>query len=214
MTPTATGGTGSSEGSGRSARILVVCTGNVCRSPIMERYLARHLVERWHGEGAMIVASAGTSALVGSPMDDRAAEKARSLGLDTAGFTARALTVEAIAAADLVLTATRQHRGTVVSMCPKALRSCFAVRDFAAVLPELPGDLWPIAGDDVDDGDDARRRVRRVVAAAAARRGFSPPLAPADADIVDPYRRSDEVYAVMFSQIVDAMPGIVAALAG
>ncbi|HEY8789895.1 MAG TPA: hypothetical protein VIM10_12300 [Actinopolymorphaceae bacterium] len=208
MTPTTTGGTDSSEGSGRSARILVVCTGNVCRSPIMERYLARHLDERWHGEGAMIVASAGTSALVGSPMDDRAAEKARSLGLDTAGFTARALTVEAIAAADLVLTATRQHRGTVVSMYPKALRSCFAVRDFAAVLAELPG------ASEGDGADDARRRVRRVVAAAAARRGFSPPLAPADADIMDPYRRSDEVYAVMLSQIVDAMPGIVAGLAG
>lgn len=200
-----------------SARILVVCTGNICRSPIIERYLARHLDERWNGHGRMLVSSAGTSALVGSPMDDRAAQMARSIGLDTAGFTARALTVEAIAAADLVLTATRQHRGTVVSTYPKALRSCFAVRDFAAALADLPGDHAPIAGDDVDEADsgaDARGRVRRVVAAAASRRGFSPPLVPADADIVDPYRRPDEVYTVMFGQIVDAMPAIVAALAG
>ena len=213
MTPTTTGGSDGSEGSARSARILVVCTGNICRSPIIERYLTRHLNERWHGEGAMLVASAGTSALVGSPMDDRAAEMAHSLGLDTEGFTARALTVEAIAAADVILTATRQHRGTVVSMYPKALRSCFAVRDFAAMLVDLPDDRGPIAGAG-DGGDDARRRVRRVVAAAAARRGFSPPLAPDDADIVDPYRRSDEVYAEMFGQIVGAMPGIVAALGG
>lgn len=203
MTPTATGG---------SARILVVCTGNVCRSPIMQCYLARDLGERWQGEGKMLVSSAGTSALVRSPMDARAAQMADSIGLDTADFTARALTVDAIAAADLVLTATRQHRGIVVSMYPKALRSCFAVRDFAAALADLPADHGPIAGD--DGGDDARRRVRRVVAATAARRGFSPPLSSADADIVDPYRRSDEVYTVMFGQIVDAMPAIVAALAG
>ncbi len=200
-----------------SARILVVCTGNVCRSPIMERYLARHLTEGWHGAGEMIVASAGTSALVGSPMDERAAHRAGSLGLDTAGFTARALTVDAIRTADLVLTATREHRGIVVSLYPKALRSCFAVRDFAAAVADLTIDGGPVAGDDVDEsavGNDARRRVRRVVAAAAARRGFSPPLALADADIVDPYRRSDEVYDLMFGQVVDAMPAIVAALAG
>jgi len=200
-----------------SARILVVCTGNVCRSPIMERYLARHLTERWHGAGEMIVASAGTSAPVGSPMDDRAARKAGSLGLDTTGFTARALTVDAVRTADLVLTATRAHRGIVVSMYPKALRSCFAVRDFAAAVADQPADPGPVADDDVDEGtgvDDARRRVRRVVAAVAARRGFSPPLAPADADIVDPYRRADEVYDLMFVQVVDAMPGIVTALAG
>lgn len=194
-----------------SARILVVCTGNVCRSPIMERYLARHLTEGWHGAGEMIVASAGTSALVGSPMDERAAHRAGSLGLDTAGFTARALTVDAIRTADLVLTATREHRGIVVSLYPKALRSCFAVRDFAAAVADLTIDGGPVAGDDVDD---ARRRVRRVVAAAAARRGFSPPLALADADIVDPYRRSHEVYDLMFGQVVDGMPAIVAALAG
>lgn len=212
MSPTATDG---------SARILVVCTGNVCRSPIMERYLARHLDERWEGAGRMLVSSAGTSALVGSPMDARAAEKAQSIGLDTTGFIARLLTVETIAASDLVLTATRAHRGIVVSMYPKALRSCFAVRDFAAALTDQPADLGPLAGDvedadsgDAHAGDDARRRVLRVVAATAARRGFSPPLDPADADIVDPYRRSDEVYAVMFGQIVDAMPPIVAALAG
>jgi len=200
-----------------TARILVVCTGNVCRSPIIERYLTQHLSDRWRGHGAMLVSSAGTSAMVGSPMDARAAQEARSIGLDTAGFTAGAITVEAIAAADLTLTATRQHRGIVVSAYPRALRSCFAVRDFAAALTDLPADSGPGAGDDLQDadgGDDARGRVRRVVAAVAARRGYSPPLAPDDADIVDPYGRSDEVYAVMFGQILDAMPPIVAALAG
>lgn len=201
-------------GTDGSARILVVCTGNVCRSPLMERYLARHLTERWHGAGAMLVSSAGTSALVGSPMDDRAADQARALGLDTTGFAAQALTVDEIAAADLVLTATRQHRGIVVSAYPKALRSCFTVRDFAATVSGLPADRGPGAGDDLDDTgvDDARSRVRRVVAAAAARRGFSPPLALEDADIVDPYRRPDDVYAAMIGQVLAAMPVIVTAL--
>ena len=65
------------------ARVLVVCTGNVCRSPLVERVLA-------HTVGAQIeVQSAGTAALVDSPMDGRAAAQLQRWRMDPAGFVAR-----------------------------------------------------------------------------------------------------------------------------
>ncbi|HSP60467.1 MAG TPA: low molecular weight phosphatase family protein, partial [Ornithinimicrobium sp.] len=62
-----------------TGRILVVCTGNVCRSPLVERLLQDGLDERW-GTGRFVVRSAGTGALVDHPMDERSAEVLTGLG--------------------------------------------------------------------------------------------------------------------------------------
>jgi beta-keto acid cleavage enzyme len=56
--------------------------------------------------------------------------------------------------------------------------------------------------------------VAQVAEKAAASRGLKPPLAPERADIVDPYRREDEVFATMAQQIVQSMPAVVHALVG
>lgn len=191
-----------------SGLILVVCTGNVCRSPFVERYLDLHLRNAVRSAiNQVAVASAGTAALVGAPMDERVAARVAGLGADPSGFVARQLTAEMVAAADLVLAATRGHRAKVVTLDPRALRCCFTVREFAALLDSADGD-------GVGHAESSREYVRRLAAAAAARRGFVVPLSDSEADIVDPYRRPDEVYDTMQAQILEAMPPIVAALAG
>jgi protein-tyrosine phosphatase len=59
---------------GDDGRILIVCTGNICRSPFIERLLQRQLDERRPGsDRGILVHSAGTGALTGSAMDERAA---------------------------------------------------------------------------------------------------------------------------------------------
>ena len=60
----------------------------------------------------------------------------------------------------------------------------------------------------------AHSGARQVTGRAAARRGLNPPLAPAQADIVDPFRREDAVFAGMAPQIVGLMPAVVRALVG
>ena len=63
--------------------VLVVCTGNVCRSPFLQLALQRQLeARRRHGEPGITVTSAGTGALTGQPMDERAAAQATARGLD------------------------------------------------------------------------------------------------------------------------------------
>jgi protein-tyrosine phosphatase len=197
---------------GEDARILIVCTGNICRSPFIERLLQRRLDEHRPGSGkttkTIRVSSAGTSALTGCSMDDRAAQQLIGYGGDPTGFTARALTPELIAGSDLVLTATRAHRGKVAAMYPKALRQVFTFADFADLVARIDGLSARVTN------VDPRTWVGQVTEAAAASRGLEPPLEPAQTDIVDPFGRDDEVFATMAQQVVASMPAVIRALAG
>lgn len=194
---------------GDVARILIVCTGNICRSPFIERLLQHQLDEgRPASDRPIVVNSAGTGALTGSAMDERAAERLMALGGDPVGFRARALTPDLIAGSDLVLTATRWHRGRVAEMYPKALRQVFTLRDFADLVAGADG-----PGSRVTH-PDPKAWVRQVTEKAAASRGLKPPLEPAQADIVDPFRREDGVFDTMAEQIAESMPAVVRALAG
>ena len=194
---------------GDEARILIVCTGNICRSPFIERLLQRQLDERRPGsDRGILVRSAGTGALTGSAMDKRAAAQLLAYGGDPVGFRARDLTPALIAESDLVLTATRAQRGMVAVMYPKVLRQVFTFRDFADLVAGVDGLSARVTQ------TDPRAWVRQVTEEAAASRGLNPPLEPGQADIIDPFRREDEVFVTMARQIVGSMPSIVRALAG
>jgi protein-tyrosine phosphatase len=111
-----------------------------------------------------------------------------------------------IAQADIVLTATRAHRGKVAMLHPKALRYVFAFREFADLLEGVPAD------DLRADGRTAAEHVAAVVALAASQRGARPPLSDREADIVDPYRQDASVFAAMNEQILSSLPTIATAL--
>lgn len=70
-------------------RILFVCMGNICRSPMAEGYF-RQLLEERGGHLDINIDSAGTHGYhAGSPPDDRAQSAARRRGFDISGQTAR-----------------------------------------------------------------------------------------------------------------------------
>lgn len=187
------------------ARILTVCTGNICRSPFLERALQAELDRSW-GPGAVEVASGGTGALAGRAMDDQARAHLEQHGYAADGFVARQLTASMVADADLVLTATRGHRGAVALLHPRALRYVFSFREFAELVSGVAeGDLRATS-------DSAEEHLVRVVGLAASQRGVRAPLADSEADIVDPYRRSAEVFEDMSMQIMGALPAVARAL--
>lgn len=89
--------------------ILVICTGNICRSPTAEFLLRREL-----GEGYE-VRSAGLGALVDHGPDEKALKIAAQNGLDISSHRARQVTMDMLKWADLVLTMEEdQKRGLLL----------------------------------------------------------------------------------------------------
>jgi protein-tyrosine-phosphatase len=99
-------------------RILFVCSGNTCRSPLAEA-IARKLIEE-EGIDDVEVSSAGTFALEGGLASSGSLEVARENGLDLESFTTRRLTSELLDRADLVLVMEPGHRSGVLGLSPVA----------------------------------------------------------------------------------------------
>jgi protein-tyrosine phosphatase len=180
-------------------RVLFVCSGNVCRSPLGAQVLVARL---GRDAPAFTVESAGTIARDGAPMDGAAAAQARRLGGDPTEHRSRLLTPAIAASADLVLTAERTHRAAVVSHAPRATKRAFTILEFARVLDALePSDLV-----DVTSTEGLVERVARL-------RGAGPrPTDPVDDDVEDPYRRPAATHARVADEIGAAVTVIADAL--
>ncbi|MEV7614925.1 protein-tyrosine-phosphatase [Streptomyces sp. NPDC089799] len=203
-------GRGIASESGDTFRILHVSTGNVCRSPITERLTRHALAHRLGGAatGGLIVESAGTWGHEGAPMEANAAAVLADFGADASGFTGRELLDEHVIRADLVLTATRDHRAQVISMGHSAGLRTFTLKEFTRLVRAIdPATLPPL-----DDGMAARARA--LVRAAAALRGWL--LAPsADADeVYDPYGAPITFFRSIGDEIDQALDPVVTALTG
>lgn len=96
--------------------LLLVCTGNTCRSPMAE-VIARDLLPGGEGE---VVHSAGVTAGAGAAASREAVEAAQELGLDLSGHRSQPLTAQAVAEADCILTMTGAHRDLVLRLTPEA----------------------------------------------------------------------------------------------
>lgn len=179
--------------------ILTVCTGNVCRSPLAELLLAQGLAE-----APVSVSSAGIGALVGERMPDPAQAIARELGVaDPERHVARQLTADMIREADVILAMTLQHRRAVVELVPRASAKTFTLREFARIAAAVPAEQMEAA---VRQGATPEERMRLAVEEIGFSRGEVPPApSPDDEDVIDPYRRSDEVYRESAAQLTPAV---------
>lgn len=89
-------------------RVLFVCSGNTCRSPLGEA-LARRKVAELGLSARIVVMSAGTGAQEGAAASDGATVAAASVGLDLSGHRSRPLTADLVAESDLILTMSINH---------------------------------------------------------------------------------------------------------
>ncbi|QKW09180.1 protein-tyrosine-phosphatase [Streptomyces sp. NA04227] len=207
---------------GDTFRILHVSTGNVCRSPITER-LTRHALAHRLGLlpatvpegghpvviGGLIVESAGTWGHEGAPMEANAEAVLADFGAYAGGFTGRELLDDHVIRADLVLTATRDHRAQVISMGHSAGLRTFTLKEFTRLVRAIDPATLP---DPLDGG--VVERARALVRAAAALRGWL--LAPtAEADEVhDPYGAPLPFFRSIGEEINQALDPVVTALTG
>lgn len=92
--------------------ILVVCTGNICRSPIGERLLRQQLPGK-------LVTSAGVFGLEGNPADATAQEVARCHGVSLEGHVSRKMTRSMLRDSDLILVMEQEHLHFIATMAPE-----------------------------------------------------------------------------------------------
>jgi len=138
-----------------SERILLVCTGNICRSPIAEAMVRDGLAERLGmpaGElarHAFSVSSCGTAGWEDSPATPEAVAAAKALGHAISAHRGRLCTPEILGASHRVWVMTRAHR--------QELKNYFQERP-EALAPFDPG------GEDVPDPFQQSRRTYKQVA--------------------------------------------------
>ncbi|HEX6231295.1 MAG TPA: hypothetical protein VF029_06245 [Actinomycetota bacterium] len=158
------------------ASILVVCTGNVCRSPLAEGSLRAALRARL-GASAPDVASAGTAGWEGSGADPASVAAAAELGVDISDHRARGLDRDEVSDAALTIGMSRSHRDHLVRLVPDAASRTFTLKELVRLVEALPPR---------DPGGDPDARLREVVARADALRGKGFVGDQGDEDVADP----------------------------
>ena len=181
--------------------VLHVCMGNICRSPMAERLLARAVRDRVGAAGDELVrsVSAGTGGWhEGEEMNPPAARQVRSRGGSTTGFEARKLRGDFIDEADLIFTATADQYDYVVALRPDAADRTFVMGEFGRLLGAIDTAALPPSG---DDAASVHARGVAIVEAINQLRGSDGPM-PGD-DLDDPWGRGDQTFQRIGDEIED-----------
>ena len=124
-------------------RILLVCTGNTCRSPMAE-FLLKTRAERDRLDHKIRVLSAGLAAGRGKASRE-AIKVMQNRSIDLTSHEARQVLPEYIDAADIILTMTNNHKSLILSLFPQAEGKVHTLCEFAGMEGEV---CDPFGGDD------------------------------------------------------------------
>ncbi|MGH2579919.1 MAG: low molecular weight phosphatase family protein [Actinomycetota bacterium] len=188
------------------AQVLLVCTGNICRSPMAEALL-RSTLQRRLGDAAPALASAGTIARDGAPAMPEAVEAAAELGVDVSSHSARRLRPEDIRGADLIVGMATEHLEDVQALVPEAESRTFTLKELVRLLEDTGP--RPVGATASDGG------LAGAVSDAHRRRTGSPAISDEDQDdVMDPLGLSLHGYRVVASELEDLCERLASGLYG
>jgi len=121
-------------------RILIVCTGNSCRSPIAEGFLKKDL----NPDDGFIIISAGISTISGLGPTVEAIEVMREEGIDISLHASRPLTKELAEAADLILVMSAMHKQFISDKFPEFKDKVYLYKEYAEIKDNNSEILDPI----------------------------------------------------------------------
>jgi protein-tyrosine-phosphatase len=118
-------------------KVLFICTGNTCRSPMAEALL------KHHSNNELEVQSAGLFASFGSPANKHAVEVLAEKGI-TIDHQSQPLSAELVQWADLILTMTTNHKRMLHDQYPQSIEKAFALKEYLSEVSgkEITGDSF------------------------------------------------------------------------
>ena len=132
--------------------IMVICTGNICRSPMGEALLKQAFPER-------SIYSSGLQGLTGEPADPFADDVMQDIGIDLSSHVAQKITPELIKRSDLILAMTKSQLRRLEQEYPYARGKAFLIGDWInKEVPDpylQPKDAFIYARDIVVEGIEA-----------------------------------------------------------
>ena len=178
-------------------KVLFVCTGNICRSPMGEL-----MFPLFFHDDSIVANSAGVQGLLNSPIDPASALLLAQDGIDSRAFRSKRLTPQLAMSNGLILCFTEHQRRKIVALAPRVRTKTFTLTGFAALCAYC-------ASHGIIQGSTVDERLQSVLRNAS----MIQPVLGNTPDIADPYRKEIDVFQDAHDAIGEAIAQIASALA-